>query len=160
MGSYHLIATIPAKAGIHPWDAGEAPAPFPPLGTRFRGHDDGWTRRGPLHLGEGARYRRLALPPSAFVGAVREPPLLIEGRERGNPQPSFLRKRESISQARRGPLTWVRGPLSSVGVAASPSTAPLSKGVPSFLPPSRFGGGPAPTRFRGHIPQARRGPLG
>ena len=30
---------IPAKAGIHPWDAGEAPPHLPPLGTRVRGHD-------------------------------------------------------------------------------------------------------------------------
>ena len=26
------------RAGIHPWDAGEAPPHIPPLGTRMRGH--------------------------------------------------------------------------------------------------------------------------
>ena len=168
MGSYPLIATIPAKAGIHPWDAGEAPAPFPPLGTRFRGHDDAPTVI-PAPEQEsipGTRGRPRPIPPSGYpLPRARRRPNRHSCPRAGihpwdageapphsslwvpasagttTPQPSFLPPSRNPSlgrgggpapsplwmpafagmptgRARRGPLTWVRGPLSSVGVAA------------------------------------------
>ena len=64
------------RAGIHPWDAGEAPPHIPPLGTRVRGHD--------------------VVPPS-FLPPSRNPSL---GRGRGlapSPPSGYQRAR-----ARRG----------------------------------------------------------
>ncbi len=97
MGSYHLIATIPAKAGIHPWDAGEAP-PHSPL----------WV---PASAGT-------TTPQPSFLPPSRNPSLGRGGGPAPFPPLDARFRGHGDGQTRRGPLTWVRGPLSSVGVAA------------------------------------------
>ena len=59
---------IPAKAGIHPWDAGETRPHLPPLGTRVRGHDvvppsflrslSSWKRGAGIHPWDAGTTRR------------------------------------------------------------------------------------------------------
>ena len=155
------------RAGIHPWGAGERPAPFLPLDARFRWHDDAPTvipapeqESIPGARGSAPPHSSLWVPASAGTttpqpsflppsrnpslgrgGAPRPiPPLGTRFRGTTTPQPSFLRRQESTPQRAAAP-SWVRGP---------PSGYPNFRGAnpqPSFL------------RKRGSTPQARRGPL-
>ena len=115
---------IPAKAGIYPWDAGEAPPNLPPLGTRVRGHDvvppsflrslSSWKRGAGIHPWPhfpllGTRVCGHDVVPPSFLRSLSSwkrgagihprphlPPLGTRVRGHDDAPPSFLRKQESI----------------------------------------------------------------
>ena len=89
---------FPAKAGIHPWGAGEARPHLPPLGTRVRGHDD--TPPSFLRKQE-----------SGTAAGGRPPPFASFDRLRTNGTLPPYRNRSDAASLIRGPV-----PDSSEGV--------------------------------------------